>query len=632
MKQHNEDDSTNNGNPECMQDSTFDPAVNESRRAFFKTTGATIFAAPAILTSRKSAAQVVEPVLPPSPPTTPWKEELPEVIEPLQQTDLCEGPLPPQGEANTAAGECGRAKHQRWNEFFDGAVLQSGQADTYELSVKAITDHIFHPDYPAQLVWNYVGRTESDDEHPNPTIVARYGRPVIVRLYNEIEKDHPHVGFGSPEISMHLHNLHTPSESDGFPGDYFSTTKYGPTLSAAGTFKDHFYPNVYAGYDEFPKSLNNPVGGDKREALGTLWYHDHTLDFTAPNASRGIAAFYLIYDEIDSGNEHDTNPKALRLPSHPYDYPLVFQDKRFGGVGTANEGIHIFDQFDPEGTLGDKITVNGKIEPVLKVARRKYRLRLLNAGPSRFYQFHLVNGSNVQQRFTYIANDGNLLPRSLVNRTNVRLGVAERGDIIVDFSQYPQGTILYLVNRLVQDDTRGPKKIQAPGTRVLKFIVDREPAEPDVSRPVDSQVQIPLRSIRRPTVAEIAAAPVRRWVFARRNGMWSINDRFVNVNASRANMTIGSAEIWELDNPSGGWSHPVHIHFEEGVILNKFVDGIQVPIPVHERGRKDVYVLGPNTRLRVFLRFRDFPGKYVMHCHNMIHEDHAMMVRWDIVD
>ncbi|PXW85460.1 FtsP/CotA-like multicopper oxidase with cupredoxin domain [Nitrosomonas sp. Nm84] len=620
-----EDDFTQDNTPDSLQDNTSGPPPNESRRAFFKATGATILAAPAILTSPKSVAQVIS-VLPPSPPTTPWLKELPETTDPLQQTDLfADTDRIPQGDPNTVFGECGRTKHQRWDEFFGNPVLQPDQADVYELKVEAITDHEFHPDYPKQLAWGYVGHTASDSDHLNPTIFARYGRPILLRLRNELPQNH--VGFGTPEISIHLHNLHAPSESDGFPGDYFSPIKSGPTLGAPGLFKDHFYPNVYAGYDEFPKDANNPVGGDKREALGTLWYHDHTLDFTAGNANRGIAAFYLLFDDLDSGDEHDPNPAALRLPSHPYDYPLIFQDKRFGGVGTVTEGIHVFDDFDPEGTLGDKITVNGMIEPVLKVANRKYRFRLLNAGPSRFYQFYLVSATNVIQQFTYIANDGNLLPKPLFNRANVRLGVAERGDIVVDFSQYPVGTELYLVNRLVQDKTRGPSGVKAPGMRVLKIIVDREPPEPDVS-----QVPSTLRKIRRPTLTEIAAAPIRKWVFARKNGMWSINDKFVNVNSPGAQIAIGNSEIWELHNPSGGWSHPVHIHFEEGIILNKFVDGIEVPIPAHERGRKDVYVLGPNTRLRVFLRFRDFHGKYVMHCHNMIHEDHAMMVRWDIVE
>ncbi len=620
MKRHNKDDSTHTCNSGNAQINTSVPAVNESRRAFFKTTGATILSTPAILTSRKSAAQVAVPILPPSPPTTPWREELPIAIEPLVQTDLFAGPLPPpQGEANTAAGECGRAEHQRWNEFFAAPVLQPGEADLYELKVEAVTNHVFHPNYPPQLVWNYVGRTESGTPLLNPTIFAHYGRPIIVRLHNELPEDHGSdsnalTAFGSPEISMHLHNLHVASESDGFPGDFFSRTKKGPTLGASGLFKDHLYPNVYAGLEEFGGI------GDSREALGTLWYHDHTLNFTAPNAVRGIAAFYLLFDELDSGDEHDTNPNALRLPSHPYDYPLVFKDLRFN----ANR-IHIFDQFDPEGTLGDKITVNGKIEPVLRVARRKYRLRLLDSGPSRFYQFHLVNAANVVQRFTYIANDGNLLPTPLLNQTRIRLAVAERADIVVDFSQYPLGTELYLVNRLEQEDTRGPDEVRAPGRRVLKFIVDREPSEPDVSR-----VPSFLRPLRRPTAAEIAAARVRNWVFARKNGMWSINDRFMNANSPRITIAKGSAEIWNLNNPSGGWSHPIHIHLEEGIILNKFVDGVAVPIPAHERGRKDVFVLGPNTRMRVFIRFRDFVGKYVMHCHNTIHEDHAMMVRFDI--
>ncbi|WP_293005916.1 multicopper oxidase family protein [Nitrosomonas sp.] len=596
-----------------------DSPSNESRRAFFKTTGATILAAPAILTSRKSAAQVIpDESLPPSPPTTPWLRELPEAMEPLEQTDLASGPLAPNCDPNLANGECGRDSHQLWEEIFgvNDRPLLPGQADTYILRVKAIDDHEFHPDYAKQLVWNYVG----EDEHDvNPTIHARYGRPVIVRLYNELPANHS--GFGTPEISLHLHNLHTPSESDGFPGDYFSKTKAGPTISAPGEFYDHVYPNVYAGLREFPKSAKNPVGGDSREALGTLWYHDHCLDFTAANANRGMAGFYLLYDELDSGNEHDPNPKALRLPSYPYDYQLAFQDKRFGA-----DTIQIHDQFDPEGTLGDKVTVNGLIEPVLRVASRKYRLRLLNAGPSRFYQFHLVTANNVQQSFTHIANDGNLLPKPLLNRKNVRLSVAERADIVVDFSAYPLGTELYLVNRWEQTSSRGPKGIKGPGMRVLKIIVDREPDEPDVS-----QVPTKLRPIRRPTAAEIAAAPVRTWRFERKNGMWAINAKFMNVHSAAANMAEGSSEIWELDNPSGGWSHPVHIHFEEGQILNRYVSSTEVPVPGYEKGRKDVYRLGPNEKVRIFIRFRDFPGKYVMHCHNMIHEDHAMMVRWDIL-
>ena len=159
----------------------------------------------------------------------------------------------------------------------------------------------------------------------------------------------------------------------------------------------------------------------------------------------------------------------------------------------------------------------------------------------------------------------------------------------------------------------------------MKIIVDRDPLELDVSR-----VPSKLRPLRPLDPAEIAATPVRRFEFARKNGLWMINDQLVNLNSPRVQINKGGAEIWELVNTSGGWSHPIHIHFEEGRILSRTSNGINVPVPAHELGRKDVYPLFQASSVRLFMRFRDFPGKYVMHCHNTVHEDHAMMLRWDI--
>jgi FtsP/CotA-like multicopper oxidase with cupredoxin domain len=578
----------------------------DSRRAFLKLTTASV-AVPLLLSAADSEAEVVV-IIPPSPATMPWVEYLPNQITPAEPVNSL-NPLP-IGQANSEGGECGRNSHQRWDEFANSPDLE-----LYEMTAEENPAWAFNPAYPPQPIWGYATATQ-EAGIPGPTYFAHYGKPVICRIHNNLPQDH--VGFGTPEISTHLHNLHTGSESDGFPGDYYSINKSGPTLNGPGSYKDHLYSNVMAGYENSPETF-----GDYREALGTLFYHEHTLDFTAPNVYRGLSGFYLLFDKLDSGNENDENPEALRLPSWPYDYPLNFMDRRFDA-----SGILYFDQFNPEGVLGDKVVVNGKIEPVLKVARRKYRLRLLNSGPSRFYELYLVTPTNVVQKFTYISNDGNLLPAPLLNQTKVRLGVAERADIVVDFSNYAIGTQLYFVNRLNQEDTRGPKDVKAPGTRVLKIVVDRNPPGPDVSRVPN--VLRPLPPL--PSAAELATLPVRRWEFARKNGLWTINDRLVNVNSPRAQIPKGGEEIWELVNPSGGWQHPIHIHFEEGRILSKTVAGVSVAIPVHERGRKDVYVLGKDTTLRVFLRFRDYTGKYVMHCHNLVHEDHAMMLRWDIVD
>lgn len=542
-----------------------------------------------IVTSRKSEAQVAPssgvPILPPSPPTTPWMEELQ-----LSQPKPSSLSLDPAPAMTPVAGECQRAPHQRWSDF--------PPVEMYELHVRQNL-HSFHPELPLQTVWGYDGVV------PGPLLHYQYGKSVILRVHNDLPGDAP--GPGMPEISTHLHNLHTASESDGFPGDWYSDVTSGPTLAGPGKFKDHHYVNCYAGYDAFGGL------GDPREALGTMWYHDHRMDFTAPNVYRGLAGFCLIFDELDSGNEHDENPAALRLPSGDYDVPLLFADKQFDTNGNL-----FFDQFAGEGFIGDKFTVNGKIQPYLRVARRKYRFRLLDGGPSRFYEFVLRYNDAIQP-FTYIANDGNLLPAPLTLR-KVRLGVAERADIVVDFSKYPLGSELFLTNRLVQTSGRKPDGVVNPGTPLLKFIVDREPPEPDVSR-------VPALMRPLPPIDMDEVVRTRIFTFKRANGMWVINNRVFDANTARSSVRRGTAEIWELRNPSGGWVHPIHIHFEEGRLLTR--NG-RTP-PAYERGRKDVYVLGKNESVRIFMRFRDFSGKYVMHCHNTVHEDHAMMMRWDIV-
>ncbi|AOE85376.1 multicopper oxidase family protein [Pseudomonas sp. TCU-HL1] len=576
-----------------------DRLVDDTRRDFLKLSVAAV-AAPAILRAPDSRAEV--PILPPSPATTPWVMQLPNQIVPAASTPYLT-PAPTEV-ANVTGGEAGRKPHQFWARF-------RPNAEYYELRAQE-RDWVFNPAYPKQKVWAYRAVNTPANEF-SATVMAHYGDPVICRIHNELPANH--TGFGTPEIATHLHNLHCGSESDGFPGDYYSLIKAGPALTAPGRFKDHLYPNAYAGFNSMQGG-----SGDPNEALGTLFYHDHTLDFTSPNLYRGLTGFYLLYDHLDSGDEADATPGALRLPSHPYDYPLMFTDRRFDAAGKL-----YYDEINPEGVLGDKVLVNGMIEPVLKVAARRYRFRLLNAGPSLFYAFSLVSPNNVKQLFTYIGNDGNLLPKPLLNQQSITLGMAERADIVVDFSKYPIGTTLYLVNRMRQEETRGPKDIKDPGVRVLKIVVDRWPTSQDLS-----QVPAYLRPLPPIDPAVIAAAPVRRFLFERSNNMWTINGQFVNINAPRFKVPKGRFEIWELINTDNGWSHPIHIHLEEGRIIARIKNGVSQPIPPHEQGRKDVYVINQAETIRVLIRFRDYVGKYVMHCHNLIHEDHAMMLRFDI--
>ena len=121
---------------------------------------------------------------------------------------------------------------------------------------------------------------------------------------------------------------------------------------------------------------------------------------------------------------------------------------------------------------------------------------------------------------------------------------------------------------------------------------------------------------------------MRTFKFDRLNGQWSINGQFMDCNNFRFAVQRNSVEQWLLTNLTGDWTHPVHIHLEEHQILTR---NRVAPTVATDTGRKDVTQLHPNERVQLFFRFRDWMGKYPMHCHNVVHEDHAMMALWHVV-
>jgi FtsP/CotA-like multicopper oxidase with cupredoxin domain len=287
----------------------------------------------------------------------------------------------------------------------------------------------------------------------------------------------------------------------------------------------------------------------------------------------------------------------------------------------------MFDTFNLDGIIGDTFLVNGKVQPFLRVKPRRYRFRWLDAGPSRFYElfFTDLNNPNRQIPFWHIANDGNLLPRP-IEVTSARIGVAERHDVIMDFSHF-RGKTIYLENRLKQVSGIGPvappNDLTAPGrgNLLVKIIVDDKP-EPDHSRNPQS-----MRFYDLPDKDETPRIH-RTFGFKRLNGMWTINEQFMNCAEMRFRVQKNSVEHWTLMNISGDWEHPIHIHLEEHQILSRQLD----PVRPVERSRKDVSRLIRNEHVRLFFRFRDFTGKYPLHCHNTVHEDHAMMLLWEVVE
>jgi FtsP/CotA-like multicopper oxidase with cupredoxin domain len=167
-----------------------------------------------------------------------------------------------------------------------------------------------------------------------------------------------------------------------------------------------------------------------------------------------------------------------------------------------------------------------------------------------------------------------------------------------------------------------------PGVgRVMEFRIGRKPRKSDQSQVPSTLIPLPEQA---PVVRE------RTFEFGRSRGTdeqpWTINvnggnGRIANLLDVSAAPVPGTAEVWHLVNKGGGWDHPVHIHFEEGQTIARSPGYV----PDWERlARKDVWRLGEEGRVSVFLQFREFSGTFVEHCHNTVHEDRAMLLRWDI--
>ncbi len=523
---------------------------------------------------------------PASPPTTPFVEPLP--IMPTAQTVRKLNPAPSLC-PNTQAGEVRAACHQAPPLGFPFPPPRLYQFTQHPITV------IHSPQLPQQTVWGFDDGTHATS--PGPTYAANYGIAQLTRNINNLPSQNG--GFGLNSATTHLHNGHTPSESDGNPCDFYGN----------GHFCDQYYPNVLAGFNS-----DHKPSGDINESMSTLWYHDHRVDFTAQNTYKGLVGFYLLFNQFDTGDEGT----GFHLPSFPqFDIPLAFADK----VYDPTTGLLAFDLFNLDGIIGDKFLVNGKIQPFLRVARRKYRFRILNGSSARVYQLFL--SPERTPSFVAIGTDSHLLEHP-VSVQSFRLAPAERVEVVVDFRNYSLNQEIFLVNRLDQTDGRKPNGLVSPGTPLLKFIVDRE-VTTDPSR-----VPATLLPVTEGPSQLLSRVKVQRtFEFNRSDGAWQINGEFFDENRVNARPRVGEPEIWLLKS-GGGWVHPVHIHLSDFFILSR--DG-KTPPPL-EQGRKETVLIGADVGdVKILIKFDDprevqtphTPLRYVFHCHNIEHEDMRMM-------
>jgi FtsP/CotA-like multicopper oxidase with cupredoxin domain len=513
------------------------------------------------------------------------------------------------------------------------------------------------------------------------TINAEYGKPVLFRIENQLDQNPLNLDrgdFGSPEFGFltHLHNGHTAAESDGNP--HQKEHGYLP-----GGWVDNLYLNYPAGgldsekmsFLWFHDHFEGHTGANVYKGMAGLYpIYDPGVD----DGNEATSALHLPGVRTDNGDgSFDVD----------YDLPLVLHDLAIDDGNTPHQDFHngcgeaqpqnwgksYFRHFPNHGFVGDVFCVNGKAYPTLTVKRRKYRLRFLAASIARQWevvfmrspsnqpkaaceigygndaaqlqgQWRLPDGVQCMQ-MVQIATGGGLLP-SAIQKDSVELWPAMRPQVVMDFTRYQDGTptrkgdVVWLVNIAKMPDGRKLESCSRMGNvdpqykvPVLKIVIgDDAPDQSDPRWSANFGGERPaLRP--QPPLSRAFLDGLRRREFKLERGgggsgesQWLINGLPFDPHVPMATVTQGQPEIWTIKT-GGGWSHPMHFHQEEFRILSR-KGGSQDGMHAQDYGKDDVIELDASEEVQIYRNFRSYTGKYVAHCHNLAHEDHAMMFGW----
>ena len=418
----------------------------------------------------------------------------------------------------------------------------------------------------------------------------------------------------------------------------------------------------------------------------TIWYHDHALGMTRLNVYAGPAGFYIIRggpagDQavLDSRTGLPASlpgpaPKegdAFPATKAYYEIPIAIQDRAFnsdgslfypntreffdGATATTPGYIPATDLspiWNPE-FFGNMIMVNGATWPYLNVEQRRYRFRFLNGCQSRFLVLNFANIPGVQ--IWQIGNEGGFLtaPINLAGMGNqLLMGLAERADLIVDFTNVPAGNYTLL--------NEGPDEPFGGGVPdfdfdsadplttglIMEFRVG--PAlTPDSSTPAEflqlpALAPLPTPSVTRPLalMEQMSASwdgPAAAMLGTVDNAGVAMHKMWMDPVTE--NPALGAVEVWEFYNFTAD-AHPMHVHevafevvdrqpitFTEdgmGGVLNVQLAGAARPPEVWETGLKDTVIAYPGEVTRVKAQFLT-QGQFVWHCHIVEHEDNEMM-------
>lgn len=201
---------------------------------------------------------------------------------------------------------------------------------------------------------------------------------------------------------------------------------------------------------------------------------------------------------------------------------------------------------------------------------------------------------------------------------NLEISMAERWEVVIDFSAYKGQNVTLKNARDVQAD-----EDYNSTDKVMQFVVGTSVT----SDQGNGDLPTKLRDVPFPPSK---SGVDRKFKFERSNGEWQVNGvTFSDVNNRiLAKPPRSAIEIWELENGGGGWSHPVHIHLIDFQIISR--TGKRPVLNYEKEALKDVVLLGTSETVRVIARYAPWDGVYMFHCHNLIHEDHDMMAAFNV--
>lgn len=344
---------------------------------------------------------------------------------------------------------------------------------------------------------------------------------------------------------------------------------------------------------------------------GTYWYHAHPHHHTGEQIYRGMAGLFLIGDA-----EED----ALGLPSGAREIPLLLQERRFDADNEFAYTPVMHERM--EGFFGSTMFGNGIMEPTHNVDSALYRLRVVNGTGSRITRLGLSTGAAM----TLIGNDGGLLPAPQ-KLFWLDLGTGERADLLVDFSGLAVGTRVMLKSlpfTPMGEMGMGMGRMGAGGKGqgadldLLEFVVTKAVTErPWVPKPF-------------PTIAPLvrtAETKVREFRFDSRMMQHTINGKPWEMDRIDEVVPFGSTEVWRFVN-TAQFPHPVHMHEVQFQILSR--SGGRARLFPWETGWKDTVLVEPGETVEVITQFTQHRGRYLLHCHNVVHEDGGMMMNFEI--